>query len=143
VPIGWSDHTVGNTASVAAVALGANLLERHITLDRSLLGPDHAASLDPTSFMGFVGAVRDAARALGTGVKAPAPSELAIAEVARKSLHWRDALDAGTVVHEDHLVSLRPGTGIAPSAILRVVGRRLVRPVRSGALVCDDDLGAP
>jgi N,N'-diacetyllegionaminate synthase len=143
VPIGWSDHTVGNTASIAAVALGADLLERHITLDCSLPGPDHAASLEPASFKSFVDAVRDAARALGTGVKAPAPSELAIAQVARKSLHWRDALEVGTIVCEEHLVSLRPGTGIAPSAVVRVVGRRLVRPVQSGALVRDDDLGAP
>jgi len=142
VPVGWSDHTEGPEAALAAVALGACLVERHLTLDRDLPGPDHRASLEPGEFAGLVRQVRAVECALGTGEKAPRPAERPIAAVARKSLHWRAALAAGQRLEAGHVAALRPGTGLAPSRLPSLLGRRLRRDVPAGAIVSEDDLEA-
>ena len=139
VPVGWSDHTEGPAAALAAVALGARLVERHLTLDRSLPGPDQRASLEPDELAELVREVRAVESALGTGEKAPRPVERPIAAVARKSLHWRSALAAGERLEPRHVVALRPGTGLAPSRLPSLLGRRLRRDVPAGAIVGEDD----
>jgi sialic acid synthase SpsE/CMP-N-acetylneuraminic acid synthetase len=143
VPTGWSDHTPGIELPVAATALGASLIEKHMTLDRGMAGPDHATSLEPGEFARMVEAIRTTAAALGSGIKRPAASEAAIAAVARRSLHWRRSLAVGAGVEADDLVALRPGTGISPARVPTLVGRRLARGVSAGAMVVPGDLEPP
>jgi N-acetylneuraminate synthase/N,N'-diacetyllegionaminate synthase len=144
VPVGWSDHTEGLESTLAAVALGACVIERHLTLDQSLPGPDHRASLEPGPFARMVAAVRTLESSLGSGEKVPRAAERPIAAVVRKSLHWSVALPAGARVESGHLLALRPGTGLPPSERAAVIGRQLRRAVRAGAMVSGDDLeGAP
>ncbi len=112
VPIGWSDHTVGNVASVLSVALGATVLERHFSVDKHLPGPDHKASLDPGELTNWVKEIRQAQAALGSGLKVPTPSEIDMARIVRKSLHLRSALKRGHILTKEDLIALRPGTGI-------------------------------
>ncbi len=140
VPVGWSDHTDGLEISLAAVAAGAELLEKHLTLDRTLPGPDHAASLEPGELRRLVQEIRVIEAALGDGVKRPTPSELPMIPVVRRSIHAARALAAGTELTSDDLVMLRPGTGMPPAALERLVGRRLVRSVRAGDRFADDDV---
>ncbi len=140
VPVGWSDHTLGIEVALAAVALGAELLEKHLTLDRALPGPDHRASLEPRDFAAMVSGLRAVEAALGSGVKAPTETERAIARVARKSLHWRRSLAKGETVRAEDLQALRPGSGVPPSRLDRYLGRKLGRPVREGTPLRDEDL---
>lgn len=121
VPVGWSDHTQGYVTAVAALALGASILEKHITTDRSLPGPDHAASSDPTDFKAYVAAVRAGEAALGDGNKKPTPTELENRQFARRSFHAVRSLHPGEIIREEDVRLLRPATGLAPSA--DVVGR--------------------
>ncbi|MCI0344169.1 MAG: N-acetylneuraminate synthase family protein [Chloroflexi bacterium] len=141
VPTGWSDHTPGIELPTAAAALGAALVEKHITLDRGLPGPDHAASLEPDEFGALVAAVRTIEVALGSGDKVPTPAELETAAVARKSLVWGHDLEAGAVVAEADVVALRPGTGLSPARRGDVVGHATARRVRAGTLVTSADVG--
>ncbi len=140
VPVGWSDHMVGIEASLAAAALGAAVIEKHLTLDRELPGPDHRASLEPDAFRAMTIGIRVVEDALGNGVKTPAATEADIARVARRSLHWRQAVSAGTVIELGHLEALRPGTGIEPARMDVLVGRRTTVDVRSGDLVRPTDV---
>jgi N-acetylneuraminate synthase/N,N'-diacetyllegionaminate synthase len=139
-PIGWSDHTEGTAVAPAAVGLGAAIVEKHITLDRSMAGPDHRASLEPSRFARMVEAIREVEVARGEPRKAPVPAELAIAAVARKSLHWKRSLRRGDFVSEDDLIALRPGTGISPSELDAVTGRRVRATTEAGTLVRIDEL---
>jgi len=139
VPVGWSDHTDGVDISIAAAALGANLLEKHFTLDRSLPGPDHKASLEPDELRTMVAAVRRVESALGDGVKQPTTSEIPIAALGRRSLHWRESLPAGTAVAAEHFTSLRPGTGLSPARQSSLLGKRLAHPVNAGDMVNSKD----
>lgn len=123
--VGFSDHTPGIAAAIAATALGASVIEKHITLDRSMTGPDHAASLEPATFNELVAGVRDAHDALGDGVKAPRPIEAEMLRVARRSLVLRSNLRQGHLLRLADLDAKRPATGISPMQVDRVVGRRL------------------
>jgi N-acetylneuraminate synthase/N,N'-diacetyllegionaminate synthase len=137
---GWSDHTPGIELPVAATALGAKIIEKHLTLDRGRRGPDHAMSLEPDAFAAMVEAIRTTEAATrGDGTKRPTAAELEIAAVARRSLHWARDLAAGTVIDEDALVAQRPGTGLSPTRIVDLVGRRTARAVAAGELVREDD----
>lgn len=122
--VGYSDHTEGIHVAVAAVALGATVIEKHFTLDRTLPGPDHKASLEPAALRAMVAAIRDVERALGDGVKRPSASEWKNREVARKSLVAARALKAGERLE---VACKRPGTGLSPfdywAAQERVAGR--------------------
>jgi len=122
-PVGYSDHTLGDHVAVAAVALGACVIEKHLTLDRSLPGPDHAASLEPPAFAAMVERLRATALALGDGVKAPTPAELEVARVVRKSWHAAVDLAAGTVLAPADVCLKRPATGL--SATRSPIGCRL------------------
>ena len=132
LPVGWSDHTPGWATAVAAVALGAAVVEKHFTLDKALPGPDHAMSLDPAELKAFVAAVREAAACLGDGVKRPRPCEEAIRRVARRSLVLRSPLPKGARLTAADLTAKRPGTGLPPSRLASVVGRRLRRATPAG-----------
>jgi N,N'-diacetyllegionaminate synthase len=138
VPVGWSDHTVGAVSAIAAVALGAAALEKHVTLDTTRSGPDHSASANADSFAVYVAGVRAAHSALGSGVKGPVPAEIDTAPLVRRSWHAGRDLRAEHRITADDLVLLRPADGIAPSE--DIVGRVLVRDVARGTPLNPADL---
>lgn len=140
VVVGYSDHTPGLEVSLAAVALGAAVLEKHLTLDRSLPGPDQAASLEPGEFRALVQGVRNVEAALGHGRKEPAPCEQEVAVVARKSVVAAQDLAAGTVLEAGHLAIKRPGTGLPPNALSTLIGRTLLRDLSRDATLAMEDL---
>jgi N-acetylneuraminate synthase len=125
LPVGYSDHTPGIDIAIAAVALGAEVIEKHFTLDRSLAGPDHAASLEPVELQQMVAAIRHVEAALGTGIKSPAPCELLNISVARKSVVAARALPAGHQLAIGDLDIKRPGNGLAPKLLPALIGRTL------------------
>jgi N-acetylneuraminate synthase/N,N'-diacetyllegionaminate synthase len=124
VPVGYSDHTPGLAAVVAAVALGACVIEKHFTTDTTLPGPDQATSSDPAEFRAMADAARDAWRALGSGRKEPAPAERPNVVGMRRSLVAGVDIAAGTVVTPEMVAAKRPATGIAPRELDRVIGAR-------------------
>jgi N-acetylneuraminate synthase/N,N'-diacetyllegionaminate synthase len=140
LPVGYSDHTEGSEIALAAVSLGAAAIEKHLTLDRSLPGPDHRSSLEPEELVALVRAVRRVESSFGDGIKAPTAAERQNAPVVRRSLAAADDLPAGVVIERGMLTALRPGTGISPSRVDDVVGRRLRRPVARYELLEADDL---
>jgi sialic acid synthase SpsE len=141
VPVGFSDHTLGTEVAVAAAALGACVIEKHLTLDRSAPGPDHAASLEPREFAELVAQCRRAASAIGDGIKRPVAAELENIAVTRRSVAAADDLAAGSVLTRSALVALRPGTGIPAADLDTLVGRTLVRDVQRFHLLAPEDLG--
>ncbi len=140
LPVGWSDHTEGNHVSLAAVALGACIIEKHLTVDRTLPGPDHKASADPTQMRDLVRHIRAIEQALGDGKKIHRPSEAAMRLMARRSCHLRVAVPAGHVIREQDLIMLRPGTGLSPAELPRVVGRRTTRALSAGSILAEDSI---
>jgi N,N'-diacetyllegionaminate synthase len=140
LPVGYSDHTPGIEIAVAAVALGAEVIEKHFTLDRSLPGPDHAASLEPAELRAMVDAIRHVEAALGTGRKIPAPCEVANISVARKSVVASRALPAGHKLEASDLEIKRPGNGLSPKSLSALVGRTLRVAVDKDKMIHWDDL---
>lgn len=140
LPVGYSDHTEGIEVAIGAVALGARVIEKHLTLDRALAGPDHKASLEPAQFSSMVRGIRSIEAALGSAEKAPCESELAVRALVRRSLALGRTLKAGELIRAEDIVLLRPGTGIAPASLAAVVGRKAVRDVESGTLLSWSDL---
>ncbi len=135
VPVGYSDHTLGIEVALAAVALGACVIEKHFTLDRTMPGPDHKASLEPNELAAMVQGIRIVERALGSGRKQPAASEAGIASVARRSLVATKDIPAGTRLTEEMIAVKRPGTGLAPSFKPILVGRRAGKDILAGTLL--------
>ena len=131
LPVGYSDHSQGLEAALAAVALGATVIEKHLTLDKALPGPDHRASADPAEFAAMVKGIRVVESMLGDGVKQPQPIEQNTRDVARRSLVVLRDLPRGHLLCDEDLALRRPGTGIAPDQWARIVGRRLERDVRA------------
>ncbi len=124
INVGYSDHTLGIEIAIAAVALGATVIEKHFTIDRSMTGPDHAASLEPTELKAMVTAIRNIELAIsGNGRKEPSVSELKNKTIARKSIHLKFALKAGHIITEQDLEMKRPGDGISPMQLNEVVGK--------------------
>jgi N-acetylneuraminate synthase len=121
--VGYSDHTEGIAVSLAAVARGARLIEKHFTLDRALPGPDHAASLEPDELRELVRGVRAISAALGSPDKGPSATELENAVVARKSLVAARAIRAGEPFDADNLSSKRPGNGVSPIRYWSLLGK--------------------
>lgn len=134
VPVGYSDHTLGNEVSLAAVSLGACIIEKHLTLDRTLPGPDHRASAEPAEFAALVRGIRIVESALGDGLKVPAPDEAPIAELARKSLAAALDIAAGTILSPGMIAAMRPGTGLPPTLHGQVVGKKARQPIPAGTL---------
>lgn len=142
LPVGYSDHTAGTVIAVAAVALGACVIEKHFTLDRNLPGPDHQASLEPDELARLIRDVRAVEAALGTGEKAPRPSELPVRDLVRKSVTLTRAVAAGEVLRAEDLALLRPGTGIPPKELASVIGRQAARDLAIHATLQWGDLQA-
>lgn len=126
VKVGYSDHTLGIEVATAAVALGASVIEKHFTLDRDLPGPDHKASLEPAELKAMVESIRNIEKAIsGTGLKLPSASESKNIIIARKSIHLKRDIIAGTIISENDIIALRPGDGISSIKWNEVIGRKL------------------
>jgi N,N'-diacetyllegionaminate synthase len=131
VDIGYSDHTLGIEVPIAAVALGAKVIEKHFTLDRNLKGPDHKASLEPNELKEMVSAIRNIEKAIsGNGIKEPSLSEKKNIHVARKSIHLSRDLKSGYIITEQDIISLRPGDGICAMNWENVIGKQVIKDLK-------------
>lgn len=139
-PVGFSDHTMGPYAAVAARSLGMAVLEKHFTLDRSMPGPDHAASITPSEFTHMVQILRQIEAGLGDGIKRPCASERNTSSAARKSLVFRRNLTKGHVLGEEDLTAKRPGTGLQPDELDTFIGLVLRRDVSRDELLKKSDV---
>ncbi len=140
---GLSDHTEGSAVSIAAVALGATVIEKHFTLDKTLPGPDHQASLDPVELSFLVNSIRQVEAALGSTVKSLAPSEPKNRAIARKSLYLKKGVVAGEALTDEHLHALRPGTGLSPMLWPEIVGSKVCSSLPAGHMLSVSDLLHP
>jgi N-acetylneuraminate synthase len=132
VPVGYSDHTDGIAVSIAAAALGASTIEKHLTLDRSMEGPDHRASLDPAEFAAMMAGIRAAESALGDGIKAPQTAERPNIAIARKSLVAARAIPVGKILEAADIAAKRPGDGRSPMAYWDLLGTTAPRAYTQG-----------
>jgi N,N'-diacetyllegionaminate synthase len=135
VPVGYSDHTLGIEVPIAAVALGARVIEKHFTLDKEMVGPDHKASLDPSELAAMVRSIRNIEKALGNPMKRSSPSESKNKAVARKSLVAATDIKAGEAFTETNVTAKRPGTGISPMRWDSVLGKVAKRDFRKDELL--------
>jgi sialic acid synthase SpsE len=135
LPVGYSDHTMGLEVSYAAVAMGACVIEKHFTLDRSLPGPDQQASVEPDELIALVRGIRNVEAAIGHGRKEPAACERDAAQVARKSLLAAVDIPQGGKVSRESVVVMRPGTGLPPAMLPFIIGRTARRPIAAGELL--------
>lgn len=126
VSVGYSDHTLGIEVPIAAVALGAVVIEKHFTLNRNMPGPDHKASLEPDELQQMVSAIRNIEKCMGSATKQPSPSELKNMAIARKSIHLSRNMKKGELIQESDLVMKRPGDGISPMQMDTLIGRKLL-----------------
>ena len=133
--VGYSDHTLGIEVSIAAVALGATVIEKHFTLDRNMEGPDHKASLEPKEFKSMVSAIRNIEKALGTGNKVASPSETENKDIARKSIVASRMIKKGEVFTKDNITAKRPGSGISPMRWYNVIGAVAKRDFQEDELI--------
>jgi len=140
VDIGYSDHTLGIEVPIAAVALGAKCIEKHFTLDRTMEGPDHKASLEPKELKTMVISIRNIEKALGDGIKKPSPSEFKNISIARKSIHVNKKLLAGHTLLDDDLIMMRPGDGMSPMKYKSLLGRKLAKNVTENHMLKLEDL---
>ena len=135
VPVGYSDHVAGCEVALAAVALGACVLEKHLTLDCAMSGPDHQASLEPSDFAALVASIRTVERALGSGEKQPAEAEFEVARAARRSLVAAQTITRGAALEAAMVAVRRPGTGLAPARLGELLGRQAVADIAAGTLL--------
>lgn len=140
VPIGYSDHTLGIAVSTAAVALGATVIEKHFTIDKSMSGPDHSASLNPDELEAMVDSIRAVEQCLGSATKAPTATELPIRALVRRSVTLLRDIEAGATLQGDDVALLRPGTGIPPAELDRVAGRQARKAMTAGTTLNWSDL---
>ncbi len=140
LPVGYSDHTLGTTVSVAAVAMGASVIEKHFTLDPNLPGPDHKASLTPSQLADMIAQIREVETALGSAIKAPGANELEVAKVARRSVTAIRSLEPGDIVDESAVALLRPANGIEPKHWDAVIGKRVTVAIPAGQSLQWSDL---
>ncbi len=139
-PVGYSDHTEGSAVVIAAVALGAAVIEKHLTLNRADTGPDHRSSMEPGELAAMVSAVRNVETALGDGRKRPAPCELGNMVAARKSLVAACEIPAGTCLSQEMIAVKRPGNGIKPKYLGKVIGRTARRAIAADELITWESL---
>ncbi len=135
VSVGYSDHSKGYEVSIAAAALGASVIEKHFTLDRTMKGPDHAASLEPAELAQMVQAIRHVHAALGDGKKHPTPSEIKNQDIARKSIVAARNIKAGEILTEENLTVKRPGSGISPMLWDSIIGTRAKKDLEKDDLL--------
>ena len=133
--VGYSDHTKGIEVPIAAVALGATIIEKHFTLDRNMEGPDHKASLEPQELAEMVKCIRNIEKAIGTGEKTPSPSEKKNIAVARKSIVAKTKIKTGDVFTEQNITAKRPGTGLSPMKWFDVLGKTALRDFEEDELI--------
>lgn len=133
--VGYSDHTKGIEVPVAAVALGATIIEKHFTLDRNMEGPDHKASLEPQELAEMVKCIRNIEKAIGTGEKTPSPSEKKNIAVARKSIVAKTKIKTGDIFTEQNITAKRPGTGLSPMKWFDVLGKTALRDFEEDELI--------
>ena len=138
--VGYSDHTEGNAVAMAAVARGATVIEKHFPLDRTMRGPDHAASIEPDDLATLVAGIRQVERALGDGCKLPGAAEIANRPLVRKSICAAHALQAGAVLKIEDISIKRPGTGLSPFELWDLIGCRLGSPLSADDPITDEDL---
>jgi N,N'-diacetyllegionaminate synthase len=140
LPVGYSDHTLGLAVATGAVALGASVIEKHFTLDSELPGPDHKASLEPDQLAALVRQIRDVEASLGSDIKAPTLSELPVRDLVRRSVTSVRAIDAGAPIAREDIALMRPGTGISPANLEKVIGRKSARAIAAGETLVWSDL---
>jgi N,N'-diacetyllegionaminate synthase len=135
IAVGYSDHTNGIEVPIAAVAMGASVIEKHFTLDRNLPGPDHRASLTPPELSAMISGIRNIEKALGTGIKKPSPSELKNKPIVRKSIIAAAPIKEGEMFTEMNITVKRPGTGITPMRWDEIIGRKTLKPYKKDELI--------
>jgi len=133
--VGYSDHTSGIEIPVAAVAMGATVIEKHFTLDKNMEGPDHKASLEPDELKAMVSAIRNVEKAFGTGIKQPTASEVKNIAIARKSIVVKRDIQVGETLTEENITTKRPGNGISPMLWHEVLGSKAIRDFREDDLI--------
>ena len=141
LPVGYSDHTEGTLVAPMAVAMGAKVIEKHFTLDRTMPGPDHKASLEAQELKDMIADIRAVELAFGSGIKVPTDAEQDVLKVARRSICCRTDLPKGTTLTHEHMIMLRPGDGIPPNQIEKLVGRELVHSKDRHEPLTWEDLG--
>jgi len=135
LPVGYSDHTDGTLVSVAAVAMGAMIIEKHFTMDKKLPGPDHQASLEPESLKLMIQQIRQIEVCIGDGRKQPCESELPVRDLVRRSVALLSDKEDGDILSVEDLILLRPGTGIQPKKLEQLIGRQLKVAKKAGTLL--------
>jgi N,N'-diacetyllegionaminate synthase len=135
IDVGYSDHTLGIEVPIAAVALGARVIEKHFTLDRNMEGPDHKASLEPYELKMMVETIRNIEKAMGDGIKKPSPSELKNKSIARKSIIAARDIQKGETFTEKNITVKRPGTGISPMEWDRIIGNKAKRSFKEDEII--------
>ncbi len=141
ISIGYSDHTMGIEVPIAAVALGALVIEKHFTLDRTMDGPDHLASLEPNELKAMCYGIRNVSESLGSSTKQPTADELDTLKVARKSVHSKHLIEKGSKIEMNDLQMLRPGTGISPMKLDQIIGKSALRDIPQNTLISWDLVG--
>ena len=131
VDVGYSDHTLGIEVPIAAVAMGATVIEKHFTIDKSMKGPDHKSSLEPSELKAMVSAIRNIELAKGNGLKTPSPSEIKNLKFARKSIHLARDVSENHKVTESDLIMKRPGDGISPMQLDLVIGKKIIKSLKA------------
>jgi N,N'-diacetyllegionaminate synthase len=135
VKVGYSDHTLGIEIPIAAVALGASVIEKHFTLDKNMEGPDHKASLEPHELKAMIDAIVNIEKALGNGMKKPSKSELKNKDIVRKSIVAKREIKKGEIFTEDNITVKRPGTGISPMRWYEVLGKVAPKDYKEDELI--------
>ena len=138
--VGYSDHTIGIEIPIAAVALGAVVIEKHFTLDKTMPGPDHAASLEPGELKRMVESIRNIELALGSEIKAPSPSEIKNIPIARKSIVARRDIKKGEVFTNENLTVKRPGNGISPMKWYDVIGKKAEKDFHEDEIIVIEEI---
>ena len=140
VPVGFSDHTIGIEMAVAAVAMGASVIEKHFTLDKNLVGPDHKASLEPDELERMIKSIKNVEKGMGNGIKQLTIEEEEIKKIARKSVVARVDINKGVTLKEEMLAIKRPGTGISPKYFNFLIGKKLRKSISADCLLNLDDI---
>ncbi len=140
LPVGFSDHTIGNDAAIVSAALGARIIEKHVTLDKSMPGPDHKASATIEEFEQLVKSIRNVELCLGSKDRVFTEDEIEIAKVARKSIILLRDMDAGEVIQANDIAFRRPGTGISPIEKNNIIGKKLSNPVMANRVLQRKDI---
>lgn len=139
-PVGFSDHTEGELASIASIPFGVSIIEKHFTLDKNLPGPDHKASLDPEELKNLIKNIRKVENSIGNGIKNPAKSEMKNRKLVRRSLFSKCEIKKGVVIEENFFEALRPGNGISPMEIKKLTGKKTKRLLKIGDIIKFKDL---